>query len=65
MPRVSAERIVFSDIDLARARFIQELTIGLGVNTEGVGVILNLVDQLHGIRAAMMEMREAIRNDPE
>jgi chaperone modulatory protein CbpM len=65
MPRVSAEELCFSDIDLARARFIRELTVGLGVNCEGVGVILKLVDQLHGIRFAMAEMREALRTDPE
>jgi chaperone modulatory protein CbpM len=65
MPRTSAEELCFSDIDLARARFIRELTVGLGVNCEGVGVILKLVDQLHGIRVAMMDMREALRTDPE
>jgi chaperone modulatory protein CbpM len=64
-PRMSAEELWFSDIDLARARFIRELTVGLGVNCEGVGVILKLVDQLHGIRVAMMDMREALRTDPE
>ena len=45
-----------SDIDLARAQLIHDLTVGLGVNDEGVPVILDLIDQLHGLRRAMREM---------
>ncbi len=40
----------FSEIDLARAAFIVDLKQRLGVNDEGVGAILNLVDQVHGLR---------------
>ncbi len=45
-----------SEIDLARAQLIHDLTISLGVNDEGVPVILDLIDQLHGVRRAMREM---------
>ena len=31
----------------------RELQHDLGVNPEGIGVILNLVDQLHGLRRAL------------
>lgn len=40
----------FSEVDLARAIFILDLKERLGVNDDGVGVILNLVDQVHGLR---------------
>lgn len=44
---------VFSDADLARAGLIRDLQGDLGVNREGVGVILNLVDQIHSLRWAL------------
>ena len=44
-PRGSPVEPSFSDIDIARARLIRELQVDFGVNEEGVGVILNLVDR--------------------
>lgn len=43
----------FSEIDLARAALILDLQRQLGVNDEGVGIILDLVDQMHGLRRAL------------
>jgi chaperone modulatory protein CbpM len=43
----------FSEADIARAALIRELQEDLGVNAEGVGVILNLLDQMHGLRMAL------------
>ncbi len=60
-PRGSLVDQSFSDIDIARARLIRELRIDFGVNDEGVGVILNLVDQLYGMRRTLIELRQAIR----
>jgi chaperone modulatory protein CbpM len=54
----------FADADLARARLIRDLTDDLGVNAEGVGVILNLIDQVHGLRGALRELVEAARHRP-
>lgn len=48
----------FSDMDVARAHLIQDLKSDLGVNDEGVDVILHLVDQLHGLRRAMAQLHE-------
>ena len=44
---------IFSEADLARAGLIRDLQGDLGVNREGVGVILNLVDQIHSLRWAL------------
>lgn len=44
---------MFSDADLARARLIQDLRGDLGVNDEGIGVILDLLDQIHGLRGTL------------
>ncbi len=46
---------VFYETDLARAQLIRDLIEDLGVNTEGVGIVLNLVDQLHGLRGALAQ----------
>ena len=65
IPSGSSVEPSFTDIDIARARLIRELLVDFGVNTEGVGVILNLVDQLHGARRTLTELRRAVRTTPE
>lgn len=56
IPAATAPELVFSEADLARAALIRDLTHDLGVNAEGVGVILNLVDQVHTLRNALAEI---------
>jgi len=51
----------FSDVDLARAQLIHELMDNLGVNAEGVGIVLRLVDQVHGLRSVLAETVAALR----
>ena len=55
----------FSDRDVARAHLIQELIRDLGVNHEGVDVVLHLMDQLHGLRRALAELRDQGRASGE
>ncbi len=50
--------LTLDDEDVARALLIHELQEELGVNDESIPIILNLLDQLHGLRSA------AIRNLP-
>jgi chaperone modulatory protein CbpM len=54
--------MTFSDIDVARARLIQELKNGFGVNDEGVDIILHLLDQLHGFRRAFEDLHEGVKS---
>src|SRR5262249_17791686 len=56
IPSQSAGELTFSDADIARAQLIRNLKSDLGVNDEGVGVILNLVDQVHGMRRVLTEV---------
>jgi chaperone modulatory protein CbpM len=53
---LEADTSRLSEIDLARAQLIFDLTTNLGVNDEGVPVILDLIDQVHGLRRAMREL---------
>jgi chaperone modulatory protein CbpM len=59
----------FSEVDLARAQLIRDLRDDMGVNDEGISVILHLIDQMHGLRRSMQqlldEMRDAREHDEE
>jgi chaperone modulatory protein CbpM len=56
LPSRTATEPSFSEMDLARAKLIRDLKVDLGVNDEGIGVILNLLDQIHGLRKVMAEL---------
>jgi chaperone modulatory protein CbpM len=64
VPSETAGEPAFSEADLARAKLIRDLTHDMGVNNEGVGVILNLLDQMHSLRKAMADMLPAMREQP-
>ncbi len=55
----------FSEIDAARVQLIRDLKDDLGVNDEGVAVILDLVDQIHGLRRTLRGVMAAISAQPE
>ena len=61
VPTRSGAEIAFSDADVARAQLIVDLMNELGVNSEGVGVILHLLDQMHGLRSVMAGLVESAR----
>ena len=55
----------FSEADVARAQLIHDLRRDLGVNDEGIGVILDLIDQLHGMRRTLGHLLSAIHAQPD
>jgi len=59
LPERDRAGFAFSELDVARARLIRDLKDEIGVNDEGVGVILNLVDQVHGLRSVLRELLRA------
>src|SRR6202162_5528682 len=61
VPSGTATELAFSEADLARAKLIRDLMQDLGVNDEGVGVILNLLDQVHGLRKALADTLQSVR----
>ncbi|MEX0759049.1 MAG: chaperone modulator CbpM [Tistlia sp.] len=54
----------FDEADKARIELIVELRCDMAVNDEAVPVILNLLDQLYGLRRTLGEIREAVRELP-
>ena len=55
----------FSEADLARARLIRDLHDDLGVNDEGIAIILDLIDQVHGLRRSLRDLSAALSVLPE
>jgi chaperone modulatory protein CbpM len=61
LPLESETISTFSEVDLARAHLIRDLKQDLGVNDEGVAVILDLVDQVHGLRRTLRNLLAGVR----
>jgi chaperone modulatory protein CbpM len=59
LPQRDQAGIAFSEQDVARARLICDLKEGIGVNDEGIDIILNLIDQVHGLRGILRELLHA------
>jgi len=57
--------LLFSDVDIARAQLIRDLSDDLGVNDEGISVILHLLDQMHGLRRSMRDLLDEVRRERE
>jgi chaperone modulatory protein CbpM len=64
IPGRTASDPTFSEADLARAKLIRDLIDDLGVNAEGVGVVLHLLDQVHGLRRALAEVLKSAHRPP-
>jgi chaperone modulatory protein CbpM len=54
----------YSEADLARATLICNLEDELGFAEEDVPVLLNLIDQIHGLRAELKGLVDALEDLP-
>jgi chaperone modulatory protein CbpM len=61
IPGRSAHELAFTEMDLARANLIRDLKDNMGVNDEGLGVILHLLDQMHALRRALADTLKSAR----
>ncbi|HLH95652.1 MAG TPA: transcriptional regulator [Xanthobacteraceae bacterium] len=60
IPRGHGAMREFADVDVARACLILDLRT-LGVNDEGIPIVLDLVDQVHGLRRMFREVLAAMQ----
>ena len=60
LPRREGDKQHFSEVDLARCHLIRDLKHDLGVNDEGIPVILDLIDQMHGLRRTLRTLLSTI-----
>jgi chaperone modulatory protein CbpM len=61
VPGTAEGRNRYTEIDVARARLIDDLSARCGVNDAGIDVVLHLVDQLHGLRRSMNDVLAMLR----
>ena len=54
----------FEAIDIARLRLVHHLVRDIDINTEGMDVVLSLIDQLYAMRAHMKRITHAISAQP-
>lgn len=59
IPARTSDEFSFTDMDLARANLIRDLKDNMGVNHEGLGVVLHLLDQMHALRRALAAALES------
>jgi chaperone modulatory protein CbpM len=52
------------DVDFARAALIVDLTDTMGINDEGVDLVLDLLDQLYSLRFAFGNLIDALEVQP-
>lgn len=63
LPRTTQAGERFDEVDAARVRLIHDLKRNIGANDAGIDIILHLMDQLHGARRAMDQMRRHMRSE--
>ena len=64
MPRRQGGAPRFTEIDLVRACLIRDLQHDLGVNADGIAIILDLLDQMHGLRRTLRDLLAALGAQP-
>jgi chaperone modulatory protein CbpM len=65
VPTGADPEVSFTEADLARAQLIRDLMGDLEVNDAGVGVILSLVDQMHGLRKVLADLLVSMHQSPD
>lgn len=65
-PLESERGQMFRQMDIARLELLCDLAEGYGLDEDALGVIMSLVDQLHGVRAELRAVLAALDEaDPE
>ena len=64
-PTQSETGLVYSAADLARTRLICDLDEQFDLQGDALGVVLSLIDQLHGVRGELRRVMGAIDAQPD
>jgi chaperone modulatory protein CbpM len=60
VPDTSERGRQFREADIARGRLILDLSQTMGLNEAGVDVVMELIDQVHGLRGTLRELMDGI-----
>ena len=64
-PTLSADGPVFRAADLARLELLCDLADQFDLQTDSLGVVIGLIDQLHDTRRRLHAMAQAIEAEPK
>lgn len=64
-PAVPGREPRFAEIDIARLRLLVTLESELAVERETVPLVVELLDQIHGLRQALRTLGEAVAQQPD
>lgn len=64
VPEITDRGRNFREADIARGQLILDLSNAMGLNDPGVDVVMDLVDQLHSLRATLRDVTDAVRRQP-
>jgi chaperone modulatory protein CbpM len=56
---------VYHDEDVARLRLLCELAADFDLDEEASALVLSLLDQIHGLRAQLRALAEAVAGEPD
>ncbi len=64
-PKESRSAIYFTDVDVARIRMIRDFRIRMQIDEESIRLMLNLIDQVYGLRLQLKTLSRAVATLPE
>ncbi|NOC85353.1 hypothetical protein [Ruegeria sp. HKCCD6428] len=65
IPEQSDQGLVYQNIDVARLELACELHEQYDMEADALSMMISLIDQLHGLRAELREVLNAIEAQPE
>lgn len=63
-PEEQAGRLAFAEVDVARLRLLAELVSDFDLDAEAAGMVVSLVDRIHGLRRELRRLGEAVAAEP-
>lgn len=64
MPTHTETGPVFRQVDLVRMEFLCELSEHFSIDEDVLGIVISLIDQLHGTRAELRALLSALEEEP-
>ena len=65
IPVQTEPRLLFAEIDLARAQLLRDLHLDMGLDEESLPMVLRLMDRMYRMRDDMRRLCAAIAHQPE
>jgi chaperone modulatory protein CbpM len=64
-PQERDGRLAFAEADVARARLLAELAADFELDEEAAGLVVSLIDQIHGLRHRLRGLGAALAEEPD